>query len=439
MSVSLGKSSQFNVTERLRQPTVFAPLLAMAGFVLCWYLIHHGVWTQGKMLDTPIYAGYAQHMKDGQLPYRDFVETYPPLALPIFLIPGLVAGQSFGGYAEVFEAIMLICGLGAVGLASYMVAEMGVTGKRLYAVIGLGGLTPLLIGSVILSRYDLWPTLLTLAALAGLYYDMPRTGFAFLALGTAAKAYPMFLVPLALIFVWRSVGWRAALESLGVFAALLLVICLPFAILAPHGFWASINSQTGRPLQIESLGATIWLFAHQVLGTHLHIYFTHGSDNLDGHASLQFGTVMSVLQIGAILGIYAVYGLGQATRERLLMTSAAVVCAFIVFDRVLSPQYLLWLVPMVMLVVNQRRGLLAVGLLAASMALTQIWFPHHFVGLKHFQAFESWGVIARDLVLLALFGTLAWPDVPVWSSVKALVRRGRSSLAMRRLPHLEEA
>jgi hypothetical protein len=316
---------------------------------------------------------------------------------------------------------------------------MGVTGKRLYAVIGLGGLTPLLIGSVILSRYDLWPTLLTIAALAALYYDMPRTGFAFLALGTAAKAYPMFLVPLALVFVWRALGRRAALESLGIFLGLLVLTCLPFAILAPHGFWDSINSQTGRPLQIESLGATIWLFAHQVLGTHLHIYFTHGSDNLDGHASLQFGTVMSVLQIVAIVGIYAVYGLGQATRERLLMTSAAVVCAFIVFDRVLSPQYLLWLVPMVMLVVNQRRGLRAVGLLAASMALTQIWFPHHFVALKHFQAIESWGVIARDLVLLALFGTLAWPDVPVWSSVKSLVRRWRSAAAMRRLPHLEEA
>src|SRR5260370_26954406 len=103
------------------------------------------------------------------------------------------------------------------------------------------------------------------------------------------------------------------------------------------------------------------------------------------------------------------------------MASSAVVCAFIVFDRVLSPQYLLWLVPMVMLVVRSRRGPLAVGLLAASMALTQIWFPHDFVGLKHFQAVESWGVIARDLVLLALFGTLAWPDVPVWSSVKTLI------------------
>ena len=69
--------------DRLKTPTVFAPLVTMAGFALCWYIIHHGFFTDGRMLDTPIYSGYAEHMKDGQLPYRDFVEVYPPLALPV--------------------------------------------------------------------------------------------------------------------------------------------------------------------------------------------------------------------------------------------------------------------------------------------------------------------------------------------------------------------
>lgn len=426
------------MSAKLKNPTVLAPLLAMGGFLLCWYVIHHGVWTVGRMIDTPIYAGYAEHMKEGSLPYRDFVEVYPPMALPVFLIPGLIAGQYFSGYTEVFELLMLSCGLTAVGLASYVVASMGVTGKRLYAAVALGGLTPLLIGSVILSRYDLWPTLLTIAALAALYYNMPRTGFAFLALGAAAKAYPLVLVPLAVIYLWRSVGRRVTLESIGVFAALLVITCLPFAILAPSGFWDSIQGQAGRPLQIESLGATIWLLAHQVLGTHLHLYFTHGSDNIDSHASSQFASFMSFVQVAAVLAVYAVYALGKPTMERLLSWSTAAVCAFIVFDDVLSPQYLLWLVPLVMIVPG-RRGLRSIGLLALSMALTQVWFPHHFVGLKHFQPIESYAVIARDLVLLGLFVNLAWPDVPVWSSVKSLFSRLRGGAAAMRVAHLEEA
>jgi len=428
------------MTAKLKTPSVYAPLLTMGAFVLSWYLIHHGFFTRGRMIDTPIYAGYAEHMKEGQLPFRDFVETYPPLALPIFLIPGVLGGQSFGAYTIWFELIMLACGLGAVGLASYLVATLGASPRRLAATVALGGLTPLLIGSVILSRYDLWPTLLVIAALACLYYDMPRTAFTLLALGAAAKAYPLVLLPLALMFVWRSAGRRDALESLGVFVVVLAAACLPFLVLAPHGFWASINNQTGRPLQIESLGATVWLAAHQLIGTHLHIYFTHGSDNLDGHASLQFARVMGVIQILALLAVYLFYALGRATKERLWVACAAAVCAFIVFDDVLSPQYLLWLVPMVMLISPSPRGLRAVGLLALCMALTQVWFPHHFVGLKHFRPIESWAVIARDLVLLTLFGTLAWPDVPVWSGVKSAVGRlRRGATALPHLPHLEEA
>ena len=138
--------------DRLKTPTVFAPLVTMAGFALCWYIIHHGVFTDGRMLDTPIYSGYAEHMKDGQLPYRDFVEVYPPLALPVFLIPGLIAGQHFSGFTEVFEAIMLVCGLGAVGLASYMVASMGESTKRLAGAMALGFVVPTMSPSPLVRR-----------------------------------------------------------------------------------------------------------------------------------------------------------------------------------------------------------------------------------------------------------------------------------------------
>ncbi len=56
---------------------------------------------------------------------------------------------------------------------------------------------------------------------------------------------------------------------------------------------------------------------------------------------------MSVLQLVGLLAVWGLYALGSATRERLLTAAAAAVCAFIVFDRVLSPQYLIWLAPLV--------------------------------------------------------------------------------------------
>ena len=117
------------------------------------------------------------------------------------------------------------------------------------------------------------------------------------------------------------------------------------------------------------------------------------------------------------------YALGSATRERLLTAAAAAVCAFIVFDRVLSPQYLIWLAPLVA-TVSGRRGLAAAALLACAMAMTQIYYPLHFDPLRTFAPLQSWTVIGRDALLVTLFVTLAWPD--------RTVRVRRTSLPWRR-------
>ena len=69
-----------------------AVLLAIGGFVVSWVLIHHGWFTHKLMEDTTVYAHYAAEMKRGLVPYLNFKFEYPPLALPLFLIPGWLAG-----------------------------------------------------------------------------------------------------------------------------------------------------------------------------------------------------------------------------------------------------------------------------------------------------------------------------------------------------------
>jgi len=289
--------------------------------------------------------------------------------------------------------------------------------------VALLALSPLLLGAVLLSRYDLFPTMLTIAALTALYFERNRTGFALLALGTAAKAFPVVVVPIAVVYVWRRCGRRAALGCLAVFGVVLLVCFLPFLVIAPHGVWWAVHGQENRPLQIESVGAALFLAVHQLFGLHLTYYFTHSSDNLDGHPALAFAGLMSVLQLVALVCVWALYALGSATRERLLTAAAAAVCAFIVFDRVLSPQYLIWLTPLVA-TVNGRRGLVALALLACAMAMTQVYYPLHFTPLKSFAPLESWAVVARDLLLVTLFATLAWPDRTVVLRRGSLLRGG---------------
>ncbi len=88
--------------------------------------------------------------------------------------------------------------------------------------------SPVLAGSLILSRFDLWPALLTAAAVAALLAERHRLGWALLGAAVAAKLWPLVLVPLALTWsVRRGRGW-AALVGAGVLAA----VFLPFVVLA---------------------------------------------------------------------------------------------------------------------------------------------------------------------------------------------------------------
>ena len=211
-------------------------------------------------------------------------------------------------------------------------------------------------------------------ALTAFVFGHHKTGFVMLALGTAAKAYPAVIVPLAGVYVWRTVGPRQAIRGVILFATVVLATFLPFLIIAPHGIWMAIHGQASRPPQIESLAASAFLAAHQLIGLHIKLYFTHFSDNIDGHPAMDLADVMSALQLVAIAAVWVLYAVGPATRERLLTAAAAAICAFIIFDRVLSPQYLIWL-PAIVATLPGRRGAAAMLMIACAMAMTQIWIP----------------------------------------------------------------
>jgi hypothetical protein len=88
--------------------------------------------------------------------------------------------------------------------------------------------------------------------------------------------------------------------------------------------------------------------------------------------------------------------------------SAASVVAFVALGKVLSPQFLIWLLPLVPLV-RGRRGFAASALLGLALLLTQVWFPIRYFDLVAFDPFPSWVLLARDVVLVALLVVLTAP------------------------------
>ena len=376
-------------------------------FLVAMTLLHWGWYQHALILDTVEYHRYGDAMASGHVPYRDFAVEYPPGALPAFGLPA-VGRPSFSFYNREFQVLMALCGVGALAAMAVALRALGASLKRTAAALAFFALAPLALGSVILYRYDLWPAALTVAGLAAVLVRRERVGFAAIGLGVAAKAFPAAVVPPAVAYVWRTRGRREALLCLGLALAVALVVIVPFLALAPHGVWASIERQTTRPLQIESLASAILLAAHHVGGLALTLDSSRGSQNLSGSLPDALGTGSSVLLALVLVGLWVAAARGPATPDRLIRYSAASLAAFVTLGKVLSPQFLIWLLPIVPLV-RGRRGLAASALLGLALLLTQVWFPIRYFDLVAFETFPSWVLLARDLVLVALLVVLMAP------------------------------
>ncbi len=380
---------------------------AVGLFLVSLTLLHWGWYQHALILDTVEYHRYGSAVMDGKVPYRDFGVEYPPGALPLFAAPA-VGKPDFTLYNREFQVLMALCGAAALASMAVALRALGASVERTVAALGFFALAPLLLGSVILYRYDLWPAALTVGGIAGVLAGRQRLGFGALGLGIAAKAFPAVVLPAALVYVWRTRGRREALVCVGVTAAVSAVVVVPFLAIAPHGVWKSIADQASRPLQIESLGSAILLAAHHLGGLALTMVSSHGSQNLGGSLPDAVGTASSALLAVVLLAIWVAAARGPATPERLVRYAAASLVAFAALGKVLSPQFLIWLLPLVPLV-RGRRGLVASGLLALALLLTQIWFPIRYWDLVAFDAFPSWALLARDLVLVALLAVLIGP------------------------------
>ena len=261
---------------------VVAALVALAVFGAAWALLHRGFYRRSQIVDTPVYQRYGDAMADGQVPYLDFSVEYPPAAMPIFLLPAIGDRHDPRIYRRNFERLMVLCGLLAIAGAAIALGALRAEPERLFAALGFAALAPLALGSVILTRFDLWPTALLVLGLAAVLAERKRTGLGVLGLAAAAKIFPVVVVPPALAYVWRRYGRREALLCGGIFAAVLALCFLPFVRLSPGGVWDSLHRQADRPLQIESLGSSFLLVAHQFRVWTVHLNLSHGSQNQGG-------------------------------------------------------------------------------------------------------------------------------------------------------------
>jgi uncharacterized membrane protein len=383
------------MTTRARIPVAGACLLFLACCSLPWV----GLWNPNGVADTGLYGLYGSHMAHGLMPYRDFFVEFPPGALPALVIPAL-PGSNYVVWFKIFE---FLCGAATLVCLGIILARLRVSQRNMCIALGLAALAPAVLGAITLNSFDYWPAFLMTAAIAALVSGRHTIAFALLGAATAAKLFPAALLPLALLFAIAQLGrnrWRGPLIA---YACTLGAIVAPFAILGPGGLRFSFNVQLRRGLQLESLGASILATAH-----HFGAYDAHFTPNLpyaqlSGTTASAVATASTVVMVAAIALVAWLYHRTAGEASDVVDAAAATVVAIVAFAKVISPQYLLWLVALVAAAALRRRA--AAPLLVGVLGLTQIWVPGRFRELQDLE-WVTWALLARNLLLVALFAVL---------------------------------
>jgi hypothetical protein len=352
--------------------------------------------------DVPLYQKYGVSFVHGHVPYRDFHVEYPPAALAAFTLPAL-GSRHDRGYRIWFEVLMGVCAVGTLLATAAIVSAL--RGPPVPAVVFVGAAT-LALGPVALGHFDHWPAFLLSAALATLVRGRRTWSAALLGVAVAAKVYPVVAAPFFVVWLWRTHGRRAAALWTAVAIAAAAACFLPFFVLAPHGVVSSITAQANRPLQLESSAAAALLAAHQLFSLSIGVAFSHTSVNLGGRGADAAASATTVAEIAVLVALLVAFARRPRDTPDLLRAAAAAVLAFVVLGKVLSPQFLLWLIPLAPILAGAW-ALAASAAVGAAVLLTRAYFPGRWVDLIHFEALPTWLLVGRDLVLLALLAALA--------------------------------
>ncbi|MGP4109680.1 glycosyltransferase family 87 protein [Streptomyces sp. 4N509B] len=188
-------------------------------------------------------------------------------------------------------------------------------------------------------NWDLLAGALTCAALLMWSRSRPVAAGVLLGLATAAKFYPVLLLGPLLILCWRARRWRAFAQTAAAFTAAWLAVNLPFMLGAWDGWVTFYTFSRERPIDFGS----VWLVLDHRTGLSL----TSDTVNTAATAAVLIGCVGI-----ALLGFLA------PRRPRLAQLAFLVVALFILTNKVYSPQYVLWLIPLAVLARPRWRDIL---------------------------------------------------------------------------------
>jgi uncharacterized membrane protein len=333
--------------------------------------------TAVRYMEYPVLTGMYQYVS------MSLAKTYTVVAkatkLPVL-----------NGVAEVVMFFNIAAfGLGLAWLGTVWATAM-LAGRRVWDA-ALVAASPILIFQIF-TNFDALATFLAIGGLLAWARRRPALAGVLIGLGVAAKLYPaLFLLPLLVLGV-RSGRLAAALRTTVLAAITWLGINLPVMLLYPRGWSEFFRLNTRRTQDMDSLFNVVRSFTGW-RGLDPDIGFWQPPVVLNAVVAVMFGLCCAAI---------AYIALTAPQRPRVAQLAFLVVAAFLLVNKVWSPQFSLWLVPLAVLALPHRRVLLAWMTVDAL-----VWIPRMFYlyGEQNKGLPEQWftaTVLIRDLAVIGL-------------------------------------
>lgn len=375
--------------------------------------------TGGTEGDLPLYRQWAQDAVQGTWPIIDFPWVYPAGAL----IP-IVASIALGPY--LYQLVWLLMMAAANWLALAAIAGARLQRRSAYPAAWYWLLSVFLLAPVSMLRLE---GVAAPLAIAGLVWvsRRPVVAGALIALATWIKVWPAAIAA-AVVAVCRS-RWWVALGGLGA-SALIMV-----AVVAAGGasnLFSFLTIQGQRAPQLEAPVATPWVWATiwEMPGARIRQNYELATREVIGHGAMAAGEIVGWLMIVAFVAIALLLIRARMTWVRgaarmdiaegqlVVLGAFALTAALIVFNKVGSPQYMLWLAPIVTvgLLVDPQRWRTPAIWMAVTSFLTTLVFPIFYMPLVRADPFAASLLLARNALLVVLF---VWSVQALWRVARA--------------------
>lgn len=294
----------------------------------------------------------------------------------------------------VIAEVVMFFNISAFGLALAWMATVWATmllsGRRVWDAAVVAG-SPVLIFQAF-TNFDALATACAAAAMLAWARRRPVVAGALLGVGVALKLYPLLLL-IPMVILGLRVGRLRAVAQTAVTAAITWVLVnLPVLVLFPRGWSEFFRLNTRRGDDMDSIYNVVKSFT--------------GWTGFD--PDLGFWQPPTVLNsVSAVLFVLCCAGIGYVgltapQRPRLAQLAFLVVAAFLLTNKVWSPQYSLWLVPLAALALPHRRILLAWMTIDALVWVPRMLYLFADPKLGLPEQFFTTTVLLRDLAVVAL-------------------------------------